>query len=59
MRYVTKTVDGGWRIWNRKQKRWWGEAYINRPDDLVDELNGKKRPERLVELQKSLAGNRK
>jgi hypothetical protein len=59
MIYVAKAeANAGWRIWNRQQKRWWGERYINRPDALVDELNGQKRPDRLAELQKSLASQR-
>ncbi|MCE7992327.1 MAG: hypothetical protein HEP71_10115 [Roseivirga sp.] len=49
-RYVAKGVPGGWRIWNVKIKKWWGELYERQPDELVDELNGKKRPEVLVTL---------
>ena len=49
-RYVTKGVPGGWRIWNNKSKKWWGQLYERQPDELVDELNGQKRPEIIVAL---------
>ena len=49
-RYVLKGITGGWRIWNRKTQKWWGELYERQPDELVDELNGAKRPEVIVEL---------
>lgn len=52
-RYVAKAVPGvGWRIWNRKQKKWWGNPFREYPAELLAELNGPKRPERLVELSK-------
>ncbi|MDW3197002.1 MAG: hypothetical protein R8G66_31785 [Cytophagales bacterium] len=49
-RYVAKGVSGGWRIWNNKTKKWWGELYERQPDELLEELNGPKRPETLVQL---------
>jgi hypothetical protein len=50
-RFVAKSEAGqGWRIWNRKSKRWWGQALAQYPEQLLAELNGEKRPERLVEL---------
>jgi hypothetical protein len=53
VRYVAKAVPGaGWRIWDRKQKKWWGNPFLHFPEDLLAELNGAKRPERLVELCK-------
>ena len=52
-RFVAKAVAGsGWRIWNRKMKRWWGNYFIVYPEELLDELNGPARPEKIVELSK-------
>lgn len=39
-RYVGKGVPGGYRIWDNKARRWWGDLYELCPDDLLDELNG-------------------
>ncbi|RKE11201.1 hypothetical protein C8E86_6125 [Catellatospora citrea] len=39
-RYVARGVPGGWRIWDDKARRWWGDQYEVQPDDLVTELNG-------------------
>jgi hypothetical protein len=44
----------GWRIWNRKMKRWWGEWYKSYPEKLLDELNGLKRPEEITRLTQVL-----
>jgi hypothetical protein len=33
-------VPGGYRIWNNRSRRWWGELYEVCPDDLLAELNG-------------------
>ncbi|MBC7931783.1 MAG: hypothetical protein H7Z38_14585 [Rubrivivax sp.] len=52
-RFVAKAEAGkGWRIWNNKQKRWWGEHYESFPEHLLAELNGEKKPEQLTELIK-------
>ncbi len=51
-KYVAKGVPGGWRIWSTISQTWWGQFYEKQPDDLVAELNGPKRPEMLIELQK-------
>ena len=57
VRYVAKAVEGaGWRVWDRKQKKWWGNPFRDYPEDLLGELNGPKRPEKLVELCKRKAG---
>lgn len=54
-RYIAKADSGGfWRIWNKKSKKWWGEYYKRRPDELIDELNGDKRPDVIIELTKKL-----
>ena len=48
----------GWRIWNRKQRRWWGNFFAAYPTELLAELNGQKRPKRIAELSRaSYAGN--
>lgn len=49
-RYVAKGVPGGWKIWNNKSKNWWGQLYERQPDDLIEELNGLKRPAIITEL---------
>ena len=50
-RFVAKAVKGtGWRVWDRTQKKWWGNPLRQFPEELLAELNGPKRPEKLVEL---------
>jgi hypothetical protein len=39
-RYVARGVPGGYRIWDNKARRWWGELYELCPDELLGELNG-------------------
>jgi hypothetical protein len=39
-RYVVRGVPGGYRIWDNRALRWWGDQYEVQPDDLVAELNG-------------------
>lgn len=51
-RYVAKGVPGGWGIWNNLTQKWWGQLYDRQPDELVNELNGEKRPEVIIELTK-------
>jgi hypothetical protein len=52
-RYVAKAVPGvGWRIWNRRTKRWWGNYFAEYPQKTLDELNGPKRPDELTKLTK-------
>ncbi|MBV1850801.1 hypothetical protein [Catellatospora tritici] len=38
-RYVARGVPGGYRIWDNRARRWWGELYELCPDRLLDELN--------------------
>ncbi|MEV0297730.1 hypothetical protein [Nocardia sp. NPDC050710] len=38
-RYVARGVPGGYRIWDNKVRRWWGDLYELCPDELVDALN--------------------
>lgn len=39
-RYVARGVAGGYRIWDNRTRRWWGDLYELCPDELLDELNG-------------------
>jgi hypothetical protein len=43
-------VPGGYRIWDNRAARWWGDLYELCPDDLVAELNGAKDPEKITTL---------
>lgn len=55
-RYVAEPVAGtGWRIVHRKRKAYWGQIYVERPDALIDELNGEKRPDVLTEIERQYA----
>lgn len=59
MRYVAKAEPKkGWRIWNRKMKKWWGNYFKQYPEDLLAELNGERRPEKIVELTKRYQSDR-
>jgi len=37
---VARGVPGGYRIWDARARRWWGDLYELCPDDLLTELNG-------------------
>jgi len=52
-RFVPKGVSGGWRIWDSKLERFWGDMYELQPDQLVDELNGAKNPVVITKLTKN------
>lgn len=41
---------GGYRIWDNRGRRWWGDLYELCPDDLLVELNGQADPERITAL---------
>jgi hypothetical protein len=49
---VARGVPGGYRIWDNKARRWWGDLYELCPDDLLDELNGKANYETITALLK-------
>jgi hypothetical protein len=49
-RYVVRGVPGGYRIWDNKARRWWGDHYEVQPDELVAELNGDRNYERVTAL---------
>ncbi|MFF0298072.1 hypothetical protein ACFYS8_35190 [Kitasatospora sp. NPDC004615] len=38
-RYVARGVPGGYRIWDNRSRRWWGDLYELCPDELVAGLN--------------------
>lgn len=57
VKYVAKATPGvGWRIFNRKTKRSWGNFFKDYPQDVLDELNGQRRPEVLTQLCKKSYG---
>ena len=52
-RYVGRAIATmGWRIWDNKRHRFWGEVYYPYPQTLLDELNGEKRLQLLAHLGK-------
>ncbi|MFC4060593.1 hypothetical protein ACFOWE_20005 [Planomonospora corallina] len=58
-RYVARGVPGGYRIWDDHGRRWWGDLYELCPDELLDELNGPKDPERITALLKRYRAQRR
>jgi hypothetical protein len=59
-RYVAKAVpDYGWRVWDRRGNRWWGNFFAAYPEALLAELNGPKRPDRIMELSRRSFTNRR
>ncbi|MBM9504813.1 hypothetical protein [Actinacidiphila acididurans] len=55
-RYVARGVVGGYRIWDNKVRRWWGDLYELCPDDLLTELNGSADSGRIAILMKRYRG---
>ncbi len=49
---MARGVPGGYRIWDNKVRRWWGDLYELCPDDLLDELNGARDPDKVTALLK-------
>ncbi len=49
---MARGVPGGYRIWDGKGRRWWGDRYALCPDDLLAELNGARDPARITALLK-------
>ena len=49
-RFVARSVPGGYRIWNTKMNKWWGDTYDYCPDALLAELNGERRPDKVTAL---------
>ncbi len=58
-RFVAKAETGvGWRIWNRKTKRFWGNYFKEYPEDVLEELNGDTKPENLTKLCRKSFGKK-
>ncbi|MGW7438353.1 hypothetical protein [Streptomyces sp. NPDC054849] len=51
-RYVARGVPGGYRVWDNKGRRWWGDHYEVCPDGLLAELNGGADPGKISALLK-------
>lgn len=51
-RYVARGVPGGYRIWDNKGRRWWGDLYELCPDELLTELNNRADPDKITALMK-------
>jgi len=57
---VAKAEAGlGWRIWNTKTKRPWGEHYKRYPDEVLAELNGERRPNAIASRTRDLQVERR
>lgn len=53
-KFVARAEAGvGWRIWNRRTKRWWGNVFDAYPAAVLEELNGLARRDVLVSLCRS------
>jgi hypothetical protein len=51
-RYVARGVPDGYRIWDNKAHRWWGDHYEVCPDDPLAELNGVADYDKITQLLK-------
>ncbi|MEU1347573.1 hypothetical protein ABZ438_12940 [Streptomyces sp. NPDC005786] len=51
-RYVARGVPGGYRIWDNRGRKWWGDHYELCPDDLLRELNGDANLDAITALMK-------
>ncbi|MEU0060927.1 hypothetical protein [Streptomyces sp. NPDC006334] len=51
-RYVARGVPGGYRTWDNRGRRYWGDFYELCPDELPAELNGPADRDRLVDLMR-------
>lgn len=50
-RYVARAeAVVGWRIWDRRMRRWWGNFFPHYPEAVLRELNGLARNEVLAQL---------
>ncbi|MCE7049061.1 hypothetical protein LYO46_22405 [Streptomyces purpurascens] len=50
--HVARGVPGGYRIWDNRGQRRWGDLYELCPDDLLTELNGRADRARILTLMK-------
>jgi hypothetical protein len=53
---VARGVPGGYRIWDNKAHRWWGDFYELCPDDLLAELNSGANYAKITVLLKKYRG---
>ena len=51
-RYVARGVPGGYRIWDNRGRRYWGDFYELCPDELLAALNAGADQERIVALMR-------
>jgi hypothetical protein len=51
-RYVARGVPGGYRIWDNRARRHWGDFYELCPDDLLAALNAGADQTRIVDLMR-------
>lgn len=58
-RYVARGVPGGYRVWDGRARRWWGDLYEFCPDELIAELNGGHDPERITALTRQARAHRR
>ncbi|MEV6078969.1 hypothetical protein AB0L80_28250 [Streptomyces sp. NPDC052069] len=58
-RYVARGVPGGYRIWDNKGRRWWGNHYALCPDALLAELNGAAEAAKITALLKHYRAQRR
>lgn len=49
---MARGVPGGYRIWDNRGRRWWGDLYELCPDDLLAELNDTADQEKITALLK-------
>lgn len=47
---MARGVAGGYRVWDNRGRRWWGDLYEHCPDELLAELNGGRDHGRITEL---------
>jgi hypothetical protein len=58
-RYVARGVPGGYRIWDNRTRRWWGDLYELCPDELLNELNGARDYEKITALLRKYRAERR
>ncbi|MBB6398919.1 hypothetical protein BKA00_005833 [Actinomadura coerulea] len=47
---MARGVPGGYRIWDNRRRKWWGDVYELCPDDLLTELNGDADNQKVTDL---------
>ncbi|MFG6198116.1 hypothetical protein [Nonomuraea sp. JJY05] len=58
-RYVARGVPGGYRIWDNKMRRRWGDLYELCPDELLAELTGARDHDKITALCKQYRAMRR